>query len=87
MSLASLEREMAWHLRTICKNQKLRIKDISEWSSDEQTVRKNVRQDETVVFVPQLGLWCAVLSEAVKSPLAPCNQKKSRGGYAGVEQS
>jgi len=79
MSLASLERELAMHLRGIIKTPKLRVKDILEWSSDEETVRKNARAGEQVVFCPQLGLWAAVPSALVKAPLAPCNHGEASG--------
>lgn len=69
MSIASLERELAGWLRMICKNPTLRVKDIAEWSSDEQTVRKNAKPDETVIFVPQMGLWASVMTAAVKRPI------------------
>jgi hypothetical protein len=71
MSLEWLKRarELAGWLRIICKNPKLRVKDIAEWWSDEQTVRKNARSDETVLFVPQLGLWVSVMTAAVKRPI------------------
>jgi hypothetical protein len=62
MSVASLEHELANWLKLICKNPKFRVKDISEWSSDERTVRTNCRPDETVLFVPQMGLWVAVMT-------------------------
>lgn len=81
MSLATLERE----LRGIAKNSTLRLKDLCEWSSDEQTVRRNAKSDETVIFVPQMGLWVSVLTTAVKSKSAPTNQTP-RGGYAGGDQ-
>ena len=68
MSLASLERELAGWLRILCENPRLRVKDIAEWSSDEQTVRKHARPDETVVRVRPMGLWASVLSSAVKCP-------------------
>lgn len=76
MNVASLERKLVVHLRGICKNSKLRLKDLCEWTSEESTIRKHARSDETVVFVPQMGLWTSVLSAAVKGPLAPCNHGK-----------
>lgn len=85
MSIATLERELVFWLRGIVKNPQLRLKDLCEWSSDEQTVRRHATPDETVVFVPQMGLWASVLSSAVKSKSAPANQPP-RGGYAGAEQ-
>lgn len=33
MSIASLERELVYHARVILNNQKLRVKDLLEWSS------------------------------------------------------
>jgi len=69
MSVATYERMMAGWLRMICKNPKLRVKDIAEWSSDERTVRKNAKPDETVIFVPQMGLWVSVMTAAVKRPM------------------
>jgi len=83
MSLALLERELTYWLRSICKNPKLRVKDIAEWSSDEQTVRRSKGADETVIFAPQMGLWAAVKTASVKRPIPGA---VGRGGYAGVEQ-
>lgn len=69
MRLAALERALAGWLRIICKNPKLRVKDIAHWSPDEQTVRKNAKSDETVIFIPQIGLWVSVMTSAVKRPM------------------
>ena len=66
MSLASLEREILYCLRIITKTPKLRNKDIMEWCTSEEPVRKNATPGETIVFCPQLGIWAAIKEGACK---------------------
>lgn len=56
MSMATLERAILVELKVVADNNKLRLKDIMEWSTGEIVAR----EDETLYFLPDLKVWCAV---------------------------
>lgn len=60
MSMRSLESEILRELRSIIKNSRFRLKNLSEWANQEAVITKNLRSDEVKVYLPDLGLWCAV---------------------------
>lgn len=63
MSLARLERAIVAGARAVLKNPKLTAGALMEWSTDEQTVKKNAQEGEVVLFVPDPGVWIAVLQK------------------------
>ena len=54
--MASLEKAILSELKLVTKNNKLRLKDIMEWS----TSVISPREDEEVFFLPELRVWCAI---------------------------
>jgi hypothetical protein len=56
MSFATLERAVLAELKQVAKNNKLRLKDIMEWSTGEV----KAQEGETLYFLPDLKVWCAV---------------------------
>lgn len=56
MSFATLERAVLAELKQVAKNNKLRLKDIMEWSTGEV----KAQEGETLYFLPNLKVWCAV---------------------------
>lgn len=63
MSLRTLESEILRELRVTIKNSKFRLRDLSEWSNIKSVVQGNLREDEVMVQLPDLGLWCAFPKE------------------------
>ena len=60
MSMRSLESAILGELRRVTGRNKLRLKDIMEWSTSETAVRNNVRDSEEVIHCPLNGVWCAI---------------------------
>lgn len=60
MSMATLERAVLWGAQTVFNNPKLKLKDIREWSTSEQTVKGNCGKDEVVARVPNPGVWVCI---------------------------
>lgn len=68
MSLTTMEREITWAARHMLNNQKLRVKDIMEWSTTE--VKPGT--GEVVIFLPHpLSVYVAVMKECDKRKPAP----------------
>lgn len=59
MSMRSLEQEILSKAKTLFKNPRLRLKDLLEWSTSEETVRGNCQDDEVVAEV-STGVWACV---------------------------
>lgn len=55
MGLADIEREIIIEARKLLKNQRLRLKDLLEWS----TAKVVVNEDEVVVQLPGIGVEAA----------------------------
>lgn len=60
MSLATLERLIANEAKEILNNKKFKLKELLEWSSSEEVVRKNFKEDEVVLYLPIHAVWIAV---------------------------
>ena len=56
MSMKELEAEILAELRVVAKNNKIRLKDIMEWSTGEV----KAQEGETLFFLPILRIYCAV---------------------------
>lgn len=68
MSLATLEREIAWKVRDALNNQKLRVKDILEWSTSEI---KQAGGEVVIYLPPPMAVYVAVLKEHDKRKPKP----------------
>jgi len=58
MAMRDLERAILQEARTVTGNKKLRMKDISEWSTG--TVK--IRENERAFHLPELNVNIAILS-------------------------
>ncbi len=56
MSVASLEKAIVKELRTVAKNEKIKLKHLMEWSTGEL----KAQEGETLFFLPDLKVYCAV---------------------------
>ena len=56
MSVATLERAILSELRAVAKNNKLRLKDMMEWSTSEVVAQEG----ETLYRLPDLGINVSV---------------------------
>ena len=66
MSMKTLESAVLKELRIVAKNNKIRLKDIMEWSTSEETVKENLRPNEEKLFhLPELKVWCAVKKDVL----------------------
>ena len=63
MSMATLERAILIGAKIIFKNQKLKMKDIQEWSSG----RIKAEKGESVAYVPDPGVYVAIKAENDKN--------------------
>lgn len=70
MSMATLERVILASAREVFKNRKLRMKDILEWSTSEEQVKKNLRDGEVYAHVADPGAYVAIAKENDKRPPA-----------------
>ena len=59
MSLRSFESAITYAARQHFNNQKLRVKDLMEWSSGEI----KPEEGEVAAFLPSHGVWVAIKSE------------------------
>jgi hypothetical protein len=69
MGIQAVERAILWELNEVTGNYKLKLKDLQEWSSSEEHVKKNLRPDkgEQAFYCPRMKVWCAVIiSESKK---------------------
>jgi len=66
MSLRSLESAITYAARQHFNNQKLRVKDLMEWSS----VEIKPEEGEVAAFLPLHGVWVAIKSEHDKRKAA-----------------
>lgn len=60
MSMNALERSVVKELKIITGNKKLGEKNLMEWSSSEDKIRKNLRDGEKIYFCPENGVWVAI---------------------------
>lgn len=56
MSVKTLENSIVRELRTVAKNDKIKLKDLMEWS----TGKIKAQDGETLFFLPVLKVHCAV---------------------------
>jgi hypothetical protein len=56
MSIKDLERAILSELRVVAKNNKLRLKDLMEWSTSDI----KAQEGETLYYLPDLHINCAV---------------------------
>lgn len=68
MSMRSLETAILSELKQVTGRNKLRVKDIMEWSTSEDRVRKGAAADEEVIHCPLNGVWCAI-PKVVSAPI------------------
>lgn len=59
MGMRELEAEILRELKEVANNNKIRQKDIMEWSTGEI----KPREGETLFFLPKLHIYCAVKLE------------------------
>ena len=59
MSMKELEREILKELKQVTKNNKLRIKDIMEWS----TGKVEAQGEEKYIYLPNLKIHVAYLEK------------------------
>ena len=59
--MRSLESAILAELREVAQNRSIRLKDIMEWSTG--TVK--VQEGETLLFLPDLKIQCAVKTAAL----------------------
>ena len=60
MSFRDVERMIWKEAEKVFCNPKLKLKDIREWSSDEDAVKRNLESDEVMAKISS-GVWVAVL--------------------------
>ena len=60
MGFSALEQGLMRELRVVTGNRALREKDLLEWSSSEEQVKKNLKDRERMIHCPNLGLWAAI---------------------------
>ena len=63
MSMATLERAILASAKDALNNRKLKMDDILEWSTSEAVVKKNLRDGEVALYLPDPGAWLAVSRE------------------------
>jgi len=56
----AIDRKILNELKVVARNPKIKNKDIMEWSTSEETVRKNLREDEDYYNLKSLGVHVAV---------------------------
>lgn len=56
MSFADLEQTILRELKVVAKDNKIRLKNLQEWSTGEI----KPHEGETLYFLPELKVWCAV---------------------------
>jgi hypothetical protein len=56
MGMSELERAILSELREVAKNNKLKLKDIMEWS----TSKVKAQEGEKLYFLPDLKIYCAI---------------------------
>lgn len=56
MGMGNLERTILSELRMVAKNNKLKLKDLMEWSTSEV----KAQEGEKLYFLPELHVYCAV---------------------------
>lgn len=62
-----IEKKIIQGLRVILNNRKLKADDLQEWSSNKEAIEENIQNDKEVyVYVPTIGVHCAVLKTADK---------------------
>ena len=66
--LDPFEKQIMQHLKFITGNRSLRADDLLEWSTNEPTIDKGLRDREVKVHVPGLGVWCAIPSNKAGKP-------------------
>ena len=60
MSMPSVEREILREAKQVFNNPKLRMKDIMEWSTSEEAVKKNLQDGEVIAELPEIGVWACI---------------------------
>lgn len=61
MSMRDLERSVWNECKKVANRPKLKLKELLEWSTSEEQVKKNAkREDEIVVYCPEHQVWCAI---------------------------
>lgn len=64
-----LEKTIVQRLRLLLHNNKVRIEDVPEWSTDEKVINDNLQHVEVKVPLPDLGVFCAVKKSVDKRPV------------------
>jgi len=55
-----MDRAILDELKTVSGNKKIRNKDIMEWSTSEEVVKKKLQEGEKYYHLPSLGIHVAV---------------------------
>lgn len=66
MSFHDLERWVLLNARVALNNPKLRLKDLMEWSTSENKVKRDLCEGEVMLHLPNPGVWIAVKKEHSK---------------------
>ena len=60
MSMNALERSIMRNIKVLAKNKKLGEKNLMEWSTSEEKVKRNVREGEVIYHDALNGVWVAI---------------------------
>ena len=63
MSLQTIERYILGFAKIILENPKLRMKDMMEWCNSEEQVKRNLQEDEVMIYIKDPGVWAAFKKE------------------------
>lgn len=75
MGMRELEQAILAELRQVAKNDKIKLKDISEWRTGTKLV---AQQGETLFYLPVLGVSCAVILPSDKNVQKPPKSTKGK---------
>lgn len=64
--MQTIERVIVAEARTLLQNSKLRMKDLMEWSTSEDAIKRGLRDGELMFHLPDCGMWIAVKKEHSK---------------------
>lgn len=60
MSLQTLEKKIWNEAKVVFNNPKLRLKDLLEWSTSEEAVKRNLQDGDVIAQMPETQVWVAI---------------------------
>lgn len=60
MKILPIEKEIVNYAKSYYNNKKIKIDDILEWSSSEDVISKNLRDNEIMTKMETYGIWFAI---------------------------